>query len=423
MRKGTALQKKISAAPIPPLPDLLSSDSFDIPHQLLTALFESDTIGFGVIDRHLRFRAANEALAAMHGLPSKAILGKTLREVMGNAAKAIEPVVRRGFITGQFSSAWRICSLLGNKQPMILDRFPLKRKDGRVEEVAYLAARIPERGKWEQRLSGGLAFHEQSPEKGPKVTKSEHLPTIAVSAALFQGLESAEVDSILNAARIRRVMSGEYLCRQGETPDKLYLVRTGLIKVNSTTDRGKEVLLRWVRPGEVFGLATLTKPSLLNAWSARAAESSEALEWDRMAIQRLSSLYPAFWPNALWIALHWAHELQTRVEQMSTERVEQRLARALTDFSKQVKSTNQGIELKVTGEELAQMVGTTLFTISKVFNRWKRLGYVSKGRKRVFILDRKRLSQVAEGLIKSGAGIPERYPQRPNVLVARGQVQ
>jgi len=170
--------------------------------------------------------------------------------------------------------------------------------------------------------------------------------------------------------------------------------------------------LRWVRPGEVFGLGTLTKSSLLNAWSARAAEPSEALEWDKMTIQRLSSLYPAFWPNALWIALRWVHQLQTRVEQMATERVEQRLARVVTDFSKQVSPTIQGIELQVSGEDLAQMVGTTLFTISKVFNRWKRLGYVRKGRKRLLILNRERLSQIAKGLMDSVSGIPRRYQQK-----------
>jgi len=406
MPNRPAFGKKVSTTPEP--------GAFDVSRQLIAALFNSRAFGFGIIDRHLRYKAANKALAAMHGLPSKALLGKTLREVLGNAAKSLEAAARRVFATGQFVSTWRLSALLRQgRKGQVLDYFPLKDKEGTVQQIAFVVLEISEWGSWEQHLGGELAVHEQPPAKTLRpMAEPELVPRFALCAALFQGLDSEEVDTILKAARIRKAASGEYFCRQGERTDRLYLLKTGLIKVNSTTDTGKEVLLRWVRPGEVFGLGTLTKSSLLNAWSARAAEPSEALEWDKMTIQRLSSLYPAFWPNALWIALRWVHQLQTRVEQMATERVEQRLARVVTDFSKQVSPTIQGIELQVSGEELAQMVGTTLFTISKVFNRWKRLGYVRKGRKRLLILNRERLSQIAKGLMDSVSGIPRRYQQK-----------
>lgn len=399
--------RKVSPTQIDFPTEFVAPPVLDAPHQLLAALFDSPTIGFGIIDRDLRFKAVNKALAAMHGLPSKAILGKTLREVMGNAAKPLEPVIRRDLATGQFSSAWRISSLLGQKRKIeILDCFPLQNEDGAVERVAYVALRVPEGGNWEQRLGGGLAVHEQRPRKTFRLmAQPEPMPRFALSAALFQGLDSEEVDSVLNAAQIRKAKPGEYLCRQGERTNKLYLLKTGLIKVNSTTDTGKEVLLRWVRPGEVFGLGSLTKSPLWNVWSVLAVEPSETLEWDKTTIQRLSTLYPALWPNAMWIALRWARDLQTRVEQMATERVEQRLARVVIDLSRQVSSTTQAVELHVSEEELAQIVGTTLFTINKVLSRWKRLGYVQKGRKRLLILNREGVLQIAKGRMDSLAAL------------------
>jgi CRP-like cAMP-binding protein len=414
MPNAPAFRKKGSPTPVDSGPEFVPPGVLDDPRQLVAALFNSHRIGVGIIDRHLRFRAVNKTLAAMHGLPSKALLGKTLREVLGNTAKSLEAAARRVFATGQFVSTWRLSALLRQgRKAQILDYFPLKDKKGRVQQIAFVVLEISEWSTWGQRLGGRLAVQEQPPRKTLRlIARPEPVPRFALCAALFHGLDSEEVDAILKAARVRKAASGEYFCRQGERTDRLYLLKTGLIKVNSTTDAGKEVLLRWVRPGEVFGLGTLTKSSLPNAWSALAAEPSEALEWDRMAIQRLSSLYPAFWPNAMWIALRWAHQLQTRVEQMSTERVEQRLARVVTDLSKQVSSTTQKDELKVSGEELAQMVGTTLFTVSKVFNRWKQLGYVRKGRKRLVILNRQRLSQVAKGLRDSVSGIPKWYEQR-----------
>jgi CRP/FNR family transcriptional regulator, nitrogen oxide reductase regulator len=413
MPNAPAFRKNGSPTPVDSGPEFRLPGVLDDPSQLVAAIFNSRRIGVGVIDRHLRFRAVNKTLAAMHGLSSKALLGKTLQDLLGNAAKPLEAAAGRVFATGQFVSTWLSALLRRGRKVQILDYFPLKDKKGRVQQIAFVVLEISEWSNWEQHFGGRLAVQEQPPRKTHRlIARREPLPRFALCAALFHGLDSEEVDAILKAARVRKAGSGEYFCRQGERTDRLYLLKTGLIKVNSTTDVGKEVLLRWVRPGDVFGLGTLTKSSLLNAWSALAAETSEALEWDRMTIQRLSSLYPAFWPNAMWIALRWAHQLQTRVEQMATERVEQRLARVVTDLSKQVSSTTQKVELKVSGEELAQMVGTSLFTISKVFNRWKQLGYVRKGRKRLVILNRQRLSQVAKGLRDSASGIPKRYERR-----------
>jgi CRP/FNR family transcriptional regulator, nitrogen oxide reductase regulator len=408
MPNRPSFRKRVSPTPTDSGPEFVPPGAFDDPHQLIAALFRSRTIGLGIIDRDLRFTAVNKALAAMHGLPVRAHPGKTLREVLGDAAKALEPVIRRNFASGQFASAWRLSRLLGQERKVeILDRFPLKGEGGTIEQIAYVVVRIPVGGNWEQRLGRGLAVHEQRPCKTFRLmVQPEPMPRFALSAALFQGLDSEEVDSVLNAAQIRKVKPGEYLCRQGERTNKLYLLKTGLIKVNSTTDTGKEVLLRWVRPGEVFGLGSLTKSPLRNVWSALAVEPSETLEWDKTTIQRLSTLYPAFWPNAMWIALRWAHELQTRVEQMATERVEQRLARIVIDLSRQVSSTTQPVELHVSEEELAQIVGTTLFTINKVLSRWKRRGYVQTGRKRLLILNREILSRVANGLMDSLVAMP-----------------
>jgi CRP-like cAMP-binding protein/PAS domain-containing protein len=402
MPKAPAFRKRVSQTPVAPLFE--GGVAFEDPHELIATLFNSPTLGVGIIDRHLRYKAVNKALAALHGLPPRAFLGKTLREVLGNAAKPLEPLARQVFARGQFATIWRLSTLLRRRRKVhvLLDYFPLRGKEGGIEEIAFIAVGIPEGGKWEQRLGSGLAVLEHPPGKTVRLpTQPELAPRFALCAALFHGLKNEEVDAILRAARLRNAGSGQYFCRQGERTDKLYLLKTGLIKVSSTTNDGKEVLLRWVRPGEVFGLGTFTKSPLLNAWSALAAEPSEALEWDRMTIQRLSMSYPAFWPNAMWIALRWAHKLQTRVEEMATQRIEQRLARVVTDLAKQVSSGTQAVEVRVSGEELAQMIGTSLFTISKVLSRWKRLGYVQKGRKRLLILNREGVLQIAKGLVDS----------------------
>jgi PAS domain-containing protein len=66
-------------------------EAFHIPENLISAYFDSPSIGFGVIDSKRRYIAINHALAKMNGIPAERHLGWTLRDVLGNVADTIEP--------------------------------------------------------------------------------------------------------------------------------------------------------------------------------------------------------------------------------------------------------------------------------------------------------------------------------------------
>ena len=394
-----------SGKTLPTQPALLAAfaepSALDDPYRLIAALFDSPTLGFGIIDRSLRYKAANRALAAINGLPPKAHLGKTIREVLGNGAQRLEQAARRVFATGQFVSLHELNALLPKRirsRSWLVDYFPLKREQGKLTEIGFVVAQIPPERNWEHRLNREIK------------AQAEPLPSYALVAALFQGLDKEAVSTILKAAEVRRVEKGEYLYRQGETTSTLLLLRTGLVKVSSITRVGKEVLLRWVKPGEVLGLGTFAKSPLQNTWSALAVEPSDALVWDKMTVEQFSMAYPVFGQNALWMVLRCAHELQIRFEQTATEVVEQRLARVVADLSKEIKNATETPVLQVSDEELAQMIGTTLYTVSRILSRWKRLGYVQKKQRRLLIRSRESLLQIAEGSAAASARLL-RYPK------------
>src|ERR1700680_4247315 len=77
------------------------SNALGEPQHLLSALFSSSTVGVAICDLQLRFRAINEALASMNGLPASAHLGKTIHAVLGSAAAKIQPAFEHVFATGQ----------------------------------------------------------------------------------------------------------------------------------------------------------------------------------------------------------------------------------------------------------------------------------------------------------------------------------
>ena len=165
-----------------------------------------------------------------------------------------------------------------------------------------------------------------------------HFPALApdpadppFSIALFRHLDETAIDCILNAAQHRHCLRGQFFCRQGETATSLYALSSGQVKVSGITGAGKEVLLDWMHPGDVWGVGSLLVNKLSYLWTVSATKNSEALVWDKITIHQFAGRWPILTENALRVALRWAHQLQKRFEELATETVESRiLSRALS---------------------------------------------------------------------------------------------
>ena len=93
-------------------------------------------------------------------------------------------------------------------------------------------------------------------------------------------------------------------------------------------------------------------------------------------------------------------EAHTRVIEMTTEEVERRIAHALFRLVKQAgRKVESGIEIDfpISRQDVAEMTGTTLHTVSRVLSAWEQQGLVESGRQRITIRDPHRLFGIAEG--------------------------
>jgi CRP-like cAMP-binding protein len=100
------------------------------------------------------------------------------------------------------------------------------------------------------------------------------------------------------------------------------------------------------------------------------------------------------------IARHY-RRLLDRYQELATERVEQRVARALLRLARQVGQKEEDgilINLPLSREDLAEMIGTTLYTVSRILSRWEHQGLVKTGRERVLIRNPHALVDIAEDL-------------------------
>jgi CRP-like cAMP-binding protein len=95
------------------------------------------------------------------------------------------------------------------------------------------------------------------------------------------------------------------------------------------------------------------------------------------------------------------HEAHSRIKELSTEEVERRVARALLRVAGQSGRKVDGggvlIDFPVTRQDLADMTGATLHTVSRIMSGWESIGLIEGARQRVVVREPHRLLLLAEG--------------------------
>ena len=122
--------------------------------------------------------------------------------------------------------------------------------------------------------------------------------------------------------------------------------------------------------------------------------------WSVSSVRHLMESHPAIALNALTIIGARYQELQDRLRQHATENVERRIAHAVLQLAKQAgRRTAQGLEIAfpVSRQDLAEMAGTTLHTVSRTMSAWEERNVVYSQRRRVVVKQQNVLLEIATG--------------------------
>ena len=214
----------------------------------------------------------------------------------------------------------------------------------------------------------------------------------------FQGLSAQEQDALLAEARSGRYPKGSTIFAQEEEAHSFFLLLAGHIRVVRTTPDGEQVIARYINEGELFGIAPAIGRTTYPA-NAVAAVDCVALAWPTRLWNDFAASYPAFTSNTYATVGKRLQETQQRVVEMSTEQVEQRVAHTILRLIKQAgRKTPDGIEIDfpITRQDIAEMTGTTLHTVSRLLSAWEAEGLVVGGRQKVTVSDPHGLMLIAE---------------------------
>jgi len=227
----------------------------------------------------------------------------------------------------------------------------------------------------------------------------QHKPVITQSD-LFQGLADEDCDAIMSAGRLFHLKQGEFFFHQGEDAEMMYVLLTGRVKLSQVTVEGDQVIMNYFGPGNGLGII-VALGNMSYPLSIEAIEPCTAVGWSRDQMVDLMMNYPQLALNGISMIGHRFAKLQQRLQEMATERVEQRVARALLRLIRQFgRRTESGLllDMPITREELAQLTGTNLYSVSRILSKWEQAGFISSGRKEITLLKAHELVAIAEDL-------------------------
>jgi CRP/FNR family transcriptional regulator, nitrogen oxide reductase regulator len=222
--------------------------------------------------------------------------------------------------------------------------------------------------------------------------------SLVADLPLFAGFSAADLDAILSEARSVRVARNSPVFQQGEEAHSFFVLLHGHVRASKTTPAGDQVVVRYVATGETFGVAKAIGLQHYPA-TATAVDDSVVLAWPSATWPRLVEKFPALAANTLQTVGSRLQETHTRVVEMSTEQVEKRIAHALLRLVKQAgRKVEHGVEIDfpISRQDIAQMTGTTLHTVSRTLSAWENKGLVESGRQRIVIREPHRLFILAE---------------------------
>jgi CRP/FNR family transcriptional regulator, nitrogen oxide reductase regulator len=220
------------------------------------------------------------------------------------------------------------------------------------------------------------------------------------NTSLFSGLKQDELDRVAQAARIRKVDNQGFFYMEQDPAESLYILMEGRIRLVQVTPSGQQVIMRYISPVEEFGVIAMLSGAVYPV-SAQAVDDSTALYWNKASLKELMEQIPGVAINALQTLADRVSEFQDRIRELTTERVERRIARALLRLAQQTgRKVEDGVlvDLLITRQDIAEMTGTTIFTVSRTMSQWETQGIIKSGREKIIIRRPHQLVVIAEDL-------------------------
>jgi CRP/FNR family transcriptional regulator, nitrogen oxide reductase regulator len=200
--------------------------------------------------------------------------------------------------------------------------------------------------------------------------------------------------------RVRELVRGDALFNQGDKAQAVFAVLAGRLRLMQHTLEGQDVALSVFAPGDLIGLVAMLGGEDYPGM-CEAQDDSTVLTISGSTFHELLEQHPPLAMRMIRLLVRRLHEAHDQVRELAAERVERRVARTVLRLANKVGvKTEHGIriDMPLSRQDLAELCGTTLHTVSRILSEWQRAGLVDVGRETVTVVRAHALVLIAEEL-------------------------
>ena len=203
----------------------------------------------------------------------------------------------------------------------------------------------------------------------------------------FRSLTRPQIREILDAAGTARFDAGQTVFAEGTPVERFFLLLDGHIRVQRITAEGDQIILLHIAPGQLFGIGAALGHKAYPA-TAVAADDCVVLAWPNRLWSDFIATYDGFATQTYSTVGERLADMQSVIVEMATKQVEQRIAAALLRLITQMgRKVDKGIEIDfpITRQNISDMTGTTLHTVSRLLSAWEKAGIVASARRKITV--------------------------------------
>lgn len=206
-------------------------------------------------------------------------------------------------------------------------------------------------------------------------------------------------EALLAQARRRLLKKGEYVFRVGDDGDSVFLLLSGRAKTYKVSPEGRDTILWFCYPGELFGVAAHphAKGRMV---SVQACEPSEIAEITQTRFDAFLDSHPPAVKLCLQAVAFRLGMLANRLVGLTANDAAARISKLLIDLAVRYvdgHGSETPVPLAITHQEIADITGVQRQTVTRIVGHLTTCGALRAHYRKIIITDRERLAEYAAG--------------------------
>lgn len=197
----------------------------------------------------------------------------------------------------------------------------------------------------------------------------------------FQGLTAEELEPIVRMSRVRKLKDKEVLFWEQDPKTHIYVLGEGTILISKLTETGEESLINVLGEGEIFPHTGFFDNSPYPG-TATAKKDVTVLAIPMNEFEQLIKTHPELSFRIIQVMNKKIIYLQRRLNEILSLNVEARLKAALAHLQE-----THGNTVRLTHQELGNIIGSTRETVSRQLKKWERKGHLKIKKDRIVLIE------------------------------------